>query len=179
MRPDEMPSFIYDHGSCPGTFEMVLNQFRNVDKADWIFINTFDELEEEVLEWMSRSLRVKAIGPAIPSMYLDKRLQDDKEYEETSEKGLIVCGPQLDVLAHEAVACFITHCGWNSTLEGLSIGVPIVAMPQWTDQSTNAKFVTDVWGIGIRAHADEEELVRQEEIVRCLRNVMEGEEGKV
>ncbi|KAK4381968.1 UDP-glycosyltransferase 74E2 [Sesamum angolense] len=136
-------------------------------------------------------LRVKAIGPAIPSMYLDKRLQDDKEYgftifkpdtnacknwlnqrqprslrqpfsyggpiveaklprnfsEETSEKGLIVSWcPQLEVLAHEAVACFITHCGWNSTLEGLSLGVPIVVMPQWTDQSTNAKFVTDVWG---------------------------------
>ncbi|KAK4381969.1 UDP-glycosyltransferase 74F2 [Sesamum angolense] len=51
MRPDEMPSFIYDHGSCPGTFEMVLNQFRNVDKADWIFINTFDELEEEVINF--------------------------------------------------------------------------------------------------------------------------------
>ncbi|KAL0346071.1 UNVERIFIED_CONTAM: UDP-glycosyltransferase 74E2 [Sesamum radiatum] len=200
---------------------------------------------------MSRSLRVKAIGPTILSIYLDKRLQDDIEYgftifkpdtnacknwlnqrqprsviyvsfgslaqltaeqtlelacalkasgshflwvvrsseeaklpknfpEETSEKGLIVSWcPQLEVLAHEAVACFITHCGWNSTLESLSLGVPVVAMPQWTDQSTNAKFVTDVWGIGIRAHADEEGLVRQEEIVHCLKNVMEGEDGKV
>ncbi|KAL0346072.1 UNVERIFIED_CONTAM: Flavonol 7-O-beta-glucosyltransferase UGT74F1 [Sesamum radiatum] len=51
MRADEMPSFIYDHGSYPGTFQMLLNQFRNVDKADWIFINTFHELEEEVINF--------------------------------------------------------------------------------------------------------------------------------
>lgn len=48
MKPEEMPSFIYNHGSYPGTFQMVLNQFRNIDKADWIFINTFDKLEEQV-----------------------------------------------------------------------------------------------------------------------------------
>ncbi|KAI3446604.1 hypothetical protein Pfo_003269 [Paulownia fortunei] len=218
MKPEELPSFVYVHGSYPGYFQMVLNQFRNVDKADWIFINTFDKLEEEVLEWVARFWRVKAIGPTIPSMYLDKRLEDDKEYglnifnpitnacmnwlnerqprsviyvsfgslaqltvqqteelawalstcdthflwvvrsleeaklpsnfsEETSGKGLVVSWcPQLEVLAHEAVGCFVTHCGWNSTLEGLSLGVPMVAMPQWTDQSTNAKFVADVWG---------------------------------
>lgn len=49
MKPEELPSFIYAHGSYPGTFRMLLNQFRNVDNADWIFINTFDKLEEEVI----------------------------------------------------------------------------------------------------------------------------------
>ncbi|KAI3446603.1 hypothetical protein Pfo_003268 [Paulownia fortunei] len=250
MKPNEMPSFIYVHGSYPGSFQMVLNQFRNVDKADWIFINTFDKLEKEALEWVARFWRVKAIGPTIPSMYLDKRLEDDREYglsifnpitnacmnwlnerqprsviylsfgslaqltvqqteelawaltncgkhflwvvrsseeaklpanfsEETSGKGLVVSWcPQLEVLAHEAVGCFVTHCGWNSTLEGLSLGVPMVAMPQWTDQSTNAKFVADVWGVGIRARVDEIGLVRREEIVGCIKRVMEGEDGK-
>jgi pathogen-inducible salicylic acid glucosyltransferase len=74
--------------------------------------------------------------------------------EETSGKGLVVswCS-QLEVLAHEAVGCFITHCGWNSTLEALSLGVPMLAMPQWTDQSTNAKYIMDVWKIGLKALA--------------------------
>uniref|UniRef100_A0A6N2MPJ9 Anthocyanidin 3-O-glucosyltransferase n=1 Tax=Salix viminalis TaxID=40686 RepID=A0A6N2MPJ9_SALVM len=70
---------------------------------------------------------------------------------ETSDTGLIIkwC-PQLQVLAHISVGCFVTHCGWNSTLievyitEALSLGVPMVAMPQWTDQPTNAKYITDV-----------------------------------
>lgn len=67
----------------------------------------------------------------------------------TSEKGLVVAwSPQLEVLANDAVGCFIRHCGWNSTLEALSLGVPMVAIPQWSDQTTNAKYVMDVWKIG-------------------------------
>ncbi|KAL8467732.1 hypothetical protein ACS0TY_031104 [Phlomoides rotata] len=251
MKPEEMPSFIYNHGSYPGTFEMLLNQFRNIGEADWIFINTFGKLEEQVLEYVAKFWQVKAIGPTIPSIYLDNRLEDDKEYglsmfdatidvcmdwldqrqprsviyvsfgslaklteqqteelaraliisdkhflwvirsseesklppkflEEASLKGLIVSWcQQLEVLAHEAIGCFITHCGWNSTLEAISLGVPLVAMPQWTDQSTNTKLVTDVWRTGVRARGDENGLVSRDEMVDCVNNVMEGGDGKI
>ncbi|KAK4485596.1 hypothetical protein RD792_008239 [Penstemon davidsonii] len=47
LKPEEMPSFIYHHGSYPATFQMISDQFRNVDKADWILVNTFYKLEEE------------------------------------------------------------------------------------------------------------------------------------
>ncbi|CAN1789100.1 Flavonol 7-O-beta-glucosyltransferase UGT74F1 [Linum perenne] len=84
------------------------------------------------------------------------------------------------VLASGKVGCFITHCGWNSTLEALSLGVPMVAMPQCGDQFTNAKFIQDVWGTGVRAEeADDEKgmvIIKREEIERCIREVMEGEE---
>ncbi|KAK6158740.1 hypothetical protein DH2020_006054 [Rehmannia glutinosa] len=96
--------------------------------------------------------------------------------QETSEKGLIVSWcPQLDVLSHEAVCCFVTHCGWNSTLEALSLGVPMVAMPQWSDQSTNSKFVMDVWKMGVRNPMDNNGLVSRETIASCIREVVEGE----
>ncbi|KAL4385684.1 hypothetical protein GQ457_15G024270 [Hibiscus cannabinus] len=99
--------------------------------------------------------------------------------EETSEKGLVVAwSPQLQVLAHEAVGCFMSHCGWNSTMEALSLGVPMVAVPQWTDQPTNAKFIADVWQVGIRAEVDGKGIIRKEEIERCVREIMEGDRSE-
>ncbi|KAL0287778.1 UNVERIFIED_CONTAM: UDP-glycosyltransferase 74E2 [Sesamum angustifolium] len=93
--------------------------------------------------------------------------------------GLIVSWcPQLDVLAHEAVCCFVTHCGWNSTLEALSLGVPMVAMPQWSDQTTNSKFVIDVWKMGVRAKSGDNGVVSRETIAGCIKDVMEGERGE-
>ncbi|WVZ58541.1 hypothetical protein U9M48_008807 [Paspalum notatum var. saurae] len=94
------------------------------------------------------------------------------------ERGLIVAwSPQLEVLAHHAIGCFVTHCGWNSTMEGLGIGVPMVAMPQWSDQPMNAKYIQDVWRVGVRARPDAEGVVRKDEVERCVREVMEGEKS--
>ncbi|XP_023538707.1 UDP-glycosyltransferase 74E2-like [Cucurbita pepo subsp. pepo] len=101
----------------------------------------------------------------------------NKFVEEMKEmKGKVVkwCS-QVQVLGHKSVGCFVTHCGWNSVLEGLSGGVPMVAMPQWTDQITNAKFVEDVWKVGVRVSPNQNGLVGREEIELCIRKVMEGE----
>ncbi|GLT33407.1 hypothetical protein SLA2020_080010 [Shorea laevis] len=246
----DLPSFARDTYAYPGLLNVVIAQFSNVEEPRWIFCNTFDKLEDEVIKWMAANHKpVKTIGPTVPSMYLDKRLEDDKDYslnlfkpdvdacikwldskeaasvvyvsfgslatlgeeqmeeiawglkrsnsyflwvvreteqkklpsnfvEGTQEKGLVVSwSSQLRVLAHEAVGCFITHCGWNSTIEALSLGVPMVAMPIWTDQPTNAKFVEDVWKVGIRVRMDENGIIRKEEIERCIREVMEGEKS--
>jgi len=101
--------------------------------------------------------------------------------EETSkgDKGMIVtwCN-QLEILAHKATACFVTHCGWNSTLEGLSLGVPMVGVPQWSDQLPDAKFIEDVWGVGVRAKENEKGVVTREEVLRCLTDVTQGNRSK-
>ncbi|CAN6482425.1 unnamed protein product [Victoria cruziana] len=96
--------------------------------------------------------------------------------EETSDQGLIVpwC-PQIDVLGHRAVAGFLTHCGWNSTLETLTAGVPVIAYPQWTDQPTNAKFLVDVYRVGIRLQVGPDRLVSRDEFRRCITELMAGE----
>ncbi|CAK8532454.1 unnamed protein product [Lathyrus sativus] len=99
-------------------------------------------------------------------------------FSESLEKGLIVTWcQQLEVLEHEAVGCFVTHCGWNSILEALSLGVPVIAMPIWTDQITNAKLVVDVWKVGVKGVADEKGIVRSERIGECIREMMESEKG--
>jgi len=95
--------------------------------------------------------------------------------EETKERGLVVkwC-PQEKVLMHPSVACFITHCGWNSTLETLVTGVPVIAWPFWTDQATNAMLVEKVFGNGVRAKYGEDGIPNVEEIERCIKDVTEG-----
>ncbi|KAI3678635.1 hypothetical protein L6452_37936 [Arctium lappa] len=96
----------------------------------------------------------------------------------TSKKGLVVTWcPQLQVLAHESIGCFVTHCGFNSVLEAIGLGVPMVAMPQWSDQTTNAKYVEDVWGVGVRAKPDDNGIVSRRVLDSCIREVMEGEKG--
>ncbi|KAJ6390131.1 hypothetical protein OIU77_024363 [Salix suchowensis] len=79
---------------------------------------------------------------------------------------------QVEVLSHPSTGCFVTHCGWNSTLESLVSEVPVVAFPHWTDQGTNAKLVADVWKTGVRVVANEEGIVEGDEIKRCLDLVM-------
>ncbi|KAK9138979.1 hypothetical protein Sjap_009573 [Stephania japonica] len=246
----DLPSFVDDVDSYPFIFHnIVLNQFSTVDDADFVFFNTFDKLEEGIVEWVAKQWpnKVLTVGPSTPSIYLGKQDDSDKDYdlhvfaqdsstcmnwlntkenesvvyvsygsvanmakeqmdelawglrrsgynflwvvratdqpklpdklaEETAGRGLIVTWcPQLEVLAHRAVGGFLTHCGWNSTLEALALQVPMVAMPQWTDQMTNAKFVQDVWKVGIRTTANDKGIVGREEIERCVVEVMEGE----
>ncbi|CAI0414148.1 unnamed protein product [Linum tenue] len=181
----------------------MVGQFSNIHNADWVLCNSVYELETEAADWLSKLWpNFKTIGPTIPSFYADNRLVGDKDYGvsffkpengacndwlRTKPKGSVVyvsfgrlivswCS-QLEVLASGVVGCFVTHCGWNSTMEALSLGVAMVAMPRWTDQTTNAKFITDVWGVGVRAEG-ENGVVKREEIERCVRQVMEGEKGE-
>ncbi|KAK1411110.1 hypothetical protein QVD17_37654 [Tagetes erecta] len=101
-----------------------------------------------------------------------------RNIEVLKKQGMIVgwCS-QVEVLNHQAIGCFLTHCGWNSTTEALAAGVPIVAFPQWSDQATNAKMIEDVWKIGVKVRRREGDgIVDGKEIMRCVEMVMGDEE---
>ncbi|GAY35067.1 hypothetical protein CUMW_278000 [Citrus unshiu] len=168
------------------------------DDKDYGF-SMFKQNNESCIKWLNDQAKGSVVYVSFGSMATLKIEEmeelawglkaSDKESEqsklpenfsdETSQKGLVVnwC-PQLGVLAHEATGCFLTHCGWNSTLEALSLGVPMVAMPQWADQSTNSKYIMDVWKMGLKAPADEKGIVRREAIAHCISEILEGERGK-
>ncbi|CAN1197388.1 Scopoletin glucosyltransferase [Linum perenne] len=101
-------------------------------------------------------------------------------------KGLIIKGwaPQVLILDHEATGGFMTHCGWNSTLEGVAAGVPMVTWPLQAEQFLNGKLVTDVLrtGVGIGSQEwsrDERKIVvGRGDIERAVRQVMVGEEAE-
>lgn len=95
--------------------------------------------------------------------------------EETLDQGLIVSWcPQTKVLSHPSIACFLTHCGWNSMLEALTAGTPMIAYPKWTDQPTNAKLLSDVFQTGVRLQQDNEGFVESEELERAIEEVAGG-----
>lgn len=81
----------------------------------------------------------------------DKETPVPVELEEgTKERGYLVGWvPQNDVLAHPSVGAFFTHSGWNSTLEGIAAGMPMICWPYFADQMINSRFVSDVWKVGL------------------------------
>ncbi|KAF5180698.1 7-deoxyloganetic acid glucosyltransferase [Thalictrum thalictroides] len=81
----------------------------------------------------------------------DKKCQIPEELTEgTKDKGYMVewC-PQEQVLVHPAVGGFVTHSGWNSTLESIIAGLPMVCWPLMGDQQINSRYVSEVWKIGL------------------------------
>ncbi|XP_038888672.1 scopoletin glucosyltransferase-like [Benincasa hispida] len=107
-------------------------------------------------------------------------------YEQRMEgKGLIIRGwaPQLLILDHPAVGGFVTHCGWNSTLEGVAAGVPMVTWPVGAEQFYNEKLVTEVLKIGVAVGVQKwvkivGDFVGREAVEKAIRRVMEEEEGE-
>ena len=99
------------------------------------------------------------------------------EFElETKERSLIASWcPQEEVLNHPSVGGFLTHCGWNSTIEGLCAGVPMLCWPFFADQQTNCKYSCNEWGIGMEINND----VKREEVEKIVRDLMEGDKGKI
>ncbi|KAJ3708678.1 hypothetical protein LUZ61_012383 [Rhynchospora tenuis] len=72
--------------------------------------------------------------------------------ERVKPRGLLIRGwvPQVAILRHEAVGAFLTHCGWNSILEAISAGVPMLTWPLVFEQFINERFVVEVKGYGAR-----------------------------
>ncbi|CAK9165233.1 unnamed protein product [Ilex paraguariensis] len=70
--------------------------------------------------------------------------------EGTKERGYMVgWAPQEEVLAHPSIGGFLTHTGWNSTLESILAGVPMICWPYFADQQVNSRFVGEVWNLGV------------------------------
>ncbi|XP_027076859.1 gallate 1-beta-glucosyltransferase 84A24-like [Coffea arabica] len=241
LMHDEIPSLLHPFNPKPVMIKAILGQIKNLSKSICILMDTFQELEDDVLDYMSKLCPVKPIGPLFinpkvsssnisvdilkaddcmgwldskpPSsvvyisfgsvvflkqeqvteiaygllnsgvsflwvmkppekLYSSKpHVLPDGFWEKVGDKGKVVqWSPQQQVLAHPSISCFLTHCGWNSTLEALASGVPVLAFPHWGDQVTNAKYLVDEFRVGIRMcrGVAEDKIIPKEEVEKCL-----------
>lgn len=96
--------------------------------------------------------------------------------DEVRDRGMIVpwtC--QKAVLSHRAIRGFLTHCGWNSTLESIWCEVPLLCFPLLTDQFTNRKLIVDDWKVG--CNLCEVKPVKKEEVMRKIKDLISGTIG--
>ncbi|GAB2291684.1 hypothetical protein Dimus_025937 [Dionaea muscipula] len=121
----------------------------------------------------------------------DHIIENFEKRMELEGRGLIIRGwaPQVVILEHRATGGFVTHCGWNSTLEAISAGVPMVTWPVFAEQFYNQKLITEILRIGIPVGAKKQisgmilgdaksdNIVDKKSIENSVRRVMVGEEA--
>lgn len=105
-------------------------------------------------------------GTAVPKGFEDRM----------AGRGLVIRGwaPQVLILQHRAVGSFVTHCGWNSVLEGLAAGVLMLTWPMGADQYSDAKLLVDQLGVGIRAHEEKASPPNPAQLSKILARSIDG-----
>ncbi|XVF14383.1 hypothetical protein REPUB_Repub09cG0054200 [Reevesia pubescens] len=121
------------------------------------------ELSNRPFLWVVRPDITEGKGDIYPEGFLNR----------VATRGQMVgWAPQRMVLSHPSVACFLSHCGWNSTIEGASNGVPFLCWPYFADQFLNDTYICDFWKVGLKFKRDERGIITREEIKTKLEQLL-------
>nr|GMC99351.1 UDP-glycosyltransferase 83A1-like [Ipomoea batatas] len=127
------------------------------------------ELTNRPFLWVVRQGFIEEAGNPYPEGFIDR----------TRNRGLLVeWAPQQKVLAHPSLGCFLSHCGWNSTIEGVSNGLPFLCWPYFADQLFNKSYICDVWKIGLGFERNENGVIGRQEIKNKVEQLFGDENFK-
>ncbi|KNA18881.1 hypothetical protein SOVF_066810 [Spinacia oleracea] len=101
--------------------------------------------------------------------------------DRTKGLGLVVpnWAPQVQILSHGSTGGFLTHCGWNSILESISHGVPLIAWPLYAEQRLNSVIIAEDLKVAFRVKPNEKGLIQSDQIGQYAQCLIQGEEGRV
>nr|GLL26565.1 UDP-glycosyltransferase 83A1-like [Ipomoea trifida] len=127
------------------------------------------ELTNRPFLWVVRQGFIEEAGNPYPEGFIDR----------TRNRGrLVEWAPQQKVLAHPSLGCFLSHCGWNSTIEGVSNGLPFLCWPYFADQFFNQSYICDVWKIGLGFNRNENGVIGRQEIKNKVEQLFGDENFK-
>ncbi|WMV52097.1 hypothetical protein MTR67_045482 [Solanum verrucosum] len=115
-----------------------------------------------------------------PFIWVVRHMSVEEDFEERVKgQGLLIHGwaPQVLILSHPSIGAFLTHCGWNSSLEGITAGVAMITWPMFAEQFCNERLIVNVLKTGVM-FGEEEKLgtqVSKDDIKKVIEEVM-GEE---
>ncbi|XP_068654927.1 gallate 1-beta-glucosyltransferase-like [Aristolochia californica] len=238
LRYGDLPTYLLPTNPLVIVHSTLSKTFSNLELCKWVFVNSFNDLELEVIRSNQFQPSISMVGPLTrlpndreslgdmwptsncldwlgaqspsslvyisfgsylqrsqaqmeeiawalrrsrrPFLWVVKKLEKGISAElpeeflvETRGQGKVVnWAPQVEVLSHSSIGCFLTHCGWNSSLETITSGVPVVAFPELGDQVTNAMLLEEVYKIGVRLSRGKDGVVGREEVERRVEEVL-------
>ncbi|XP_015161062.1 beta-D-glucosyl crocetin beta-1,6-glucosyltransferase-like [Solanum tuberosum] len=128
-----------------------------LSNVNFIWVVRFPKGEEQNLE------------DALPKGFLER----------IGERGRVLdkFAPQLRILNHTSTGGFISHCGWNSVMESIDFGVPIIAMPMHLDQPMNARLIVEL-GVAVEIVRDDDGKIHKGEMAKTIKNVITEKTGE-
>jgi UDP-glucoronosyl and UDP-glucosyl transferase len=115
---------------------------------------------------------------AVPDFH---RILPEGFIDRTKDRGMVVkqWAPQVEVLNHESLGAFVTHCGWNSILEATMAGVPMICWPMYAEQKLNKIFLVEEMKVAVEMRGYDKDIVAAEEVENKVKLIMDCEEGKL
>ncbi|XWS42017.1 hypothetical protein CRYUN_Cryun17cG0132500 [Craigia yunnanensis] len=142
------------------------------------------ELSQQRFIWVVRAPTTKTGVEFVPksgvsndmSIYLPEGFMS-----RTQERGRVVpqWAPQVEILSHPSCGGFFSHCGWKSTIECISNGLPMIAWPLYAEQRMNAAMLTEELGVAVRSRTiPSKGVVGMDEIQTMIKKIFVDEEGQ-
>lgn len=119
--------------------------------------------------WVIRTDSISSsLADALPGGFLERTRHGGTGH-------IISWAPQTEVLSHPSTGAFFSHCGWNSTIESMWEGVPMVTCPREAEQRSNARWIVDNWKVGVELERQDDGSFTKEAVQRALREVLQSE----